>query len=690
MNSFQHFFRSRLVFFLALVILLLLGISLTFAFTGKTAPSEPLLSSEKRKPKIQTISPLFLEKETSPLLLGSVLSNETANVYPRRNGIVEDILVDIGDVVNKGQTLAFLLPPGVEGKSQALLAEKQARVSESHSRLTYAEKISDSTIDEYKEKIAQKRTELQSALLSRGATSDQAETSFLTTGVKEDAALALSKQKKEVAQKNLELMSDRLDAAKKSREEKIRNAEKNISQKIEQAKISFLHAQESIDQIVSSGSTDQGRRRNESLHSDSFPYEIGFYDPQLRIALASSYNILRNTLLSFSSKSTEKQEEEIPSLFADANTLLSNAQHLVQSSSPSLNLTEARISSLSDKIHDAQTGLLKAQESVEDAVNALRIVISTEDENIIRFEKELEQRNSLLLSADQEITLARSSQEKNTEVSLKNWEREKALDRSTIENLKAEIRKAERELDRVIAQQGQQIDQAKSSLQVARSMLSVEASESGNQEIKSPFSGTVAKRFLMVGELASSSSPAFELIDVETSLSKKAKREIQFGLPEDLVHEISVGDRISFFLSSDDQEIYEAEVTRKSPQVDAETHTISVQAKLADDLSLPHNTSVRIRLSTEQIFPYRLPSSAIKREAENNIIWEVLKNEEEEKQVRKISITVLAQDGEFAEVMGDLHKDMKILVNPADAESFPLFQNNILDSSSEEIPGTPE
>jgi hypothetical protein len=34
--------------------------------------------------------------------------------------------------------------------------------------------------------------------------------------------------------------------------------------------------------------------------------------------------------------------------------------------------------------------------------------------------------------------------------------------------------------------------------------------------------------------------PLYELIDVPTSLSKKAKREVQFGLPEEYLNLISM------------------------------------------------------------------------------------------------------------------------------------------------------
>jgi multidrug efflux pump subunit AcrA (membrane-fusion protein) len=34
-----------------------------------------------------------------------MISNETANVYPRRSGIIKDLYVDIGDSISAGQKI---------------------------------------------------------------------------------------------------------------------------------------------------------------------------------------------------------------------------------------------------------------------------------------------------------------------------------------------------------------------------------------------------------------------------------------------------------------------------------------------------------------------------------------------------------------------------------------------------------
>jgi hypothetical protein len=159
------------------------------------------------------------------------------------------------------------------------------------------------------------------------------------------------------------------------------------------------------------------------------------------------------------------------------------------------------------------------------------------------------------------------------------------------------------------------------------------------------------------------SRPAFELVDVPTSLAKAAKTEIKFGLPEHLQASVDIDSSITFLIPGDDETKYEAIVTRKSPQVDMETHTITIQAKLSDDISLPHHSSVRIRIDEHGEPVYRVPSYAVKREAEGNMLWILDKETSEPTQK---SITVIAEDGEFAEISGEITADMFVILDPPD------------------------
>jgi len=193
--------------------------------------------------------------------------------------------------------------------------------------------------------------------------------------------------------------------------------------------------------------------------------------------------------------------------------------------------------------------------------------------------------------------------------------------------------------------------------------LQSEYASSGHREIRSPFSGTVSKRFVNVGQIVMPSMSAFELTDVPTSLAKKAKSELQFGLPEYLQSAVDVGDTVTFFLQTDDMRQHSAIVTRKSPQVDMQTHTVTVQAKIPDDLQLPHQSSVRIRITDEKRPVYRVPSSAVKREAERNYVWIL---DPQTQNPTQSPVSVIAEDGEFAEVTGTITAESVVILDPPD------------------------
>ncbi|KKW44396.1 MAG: hypothetical protein UY90_C0011G0001, partial [Candidatus Peregrinibacteria bacterium GW2011_GWA2_54_9] len=124
---------------------------------------------------IHTVQPVLLSNSSSTILIGTVLSHETANIYSRRDGIVEDVLVDIGDKVRKDQVVALLLPQGVEGQSAAMIGEKNAMKSQAEAEFRKSQVVADETLISARQEIQEMETELlvtqreQQALLNEFA-----------------------------------------------------------------------------------------------------------------------------------------------------------------------------------------------------------------------------------------------------------------------------------------------------------------------------------------------------------------------------------------------------------------------------------------------------------------------------------------------------------------------------------------
>ena len=88
---------------------------------------------------------------------GEFIRNDVASIYPRRESLVKDILVDIWDEVYAGQTLAILFEPGVEGQSASNIWLKSTIVDSQEKILWDTQKIADSKISEFDKKNRGKR-----------------------------------------------------------------------------------------------------------------------------------------------------------------------------------------------------------------------------------------------------------------------------------------------------------------------------------------------------------------------------------------------------------------------------------------------------------------------------------------------------------------------------------------------------
>ncbi len=524
-----------------------------------------------------TTNPLLISGSSSSIILGTVLSNETANIYPRREGIVEDIYVDIGDSVEKNQVVALLLSKGVEGQSAAAISEKNARKAQAEADYLSAQAVAEETIINTRQKIREKETELF------------------------------------IAQREQEALLD-----------KFAEYETNIVQMRDQAFTAVRNARQVIEQILIGSNSRAGA----AIDEDDLFDQLGLLSPETRYDVFPLFNELYSQEQNYS----PANKNSINALLSIADKTLTSSVSLL-GATPSVSVTQPglftqqELANLTSRILSSQTNILKAKDKLEDAENVY--------EKLISAEPELYQAH---LTGD-------SSAAQSNKVAL----------------LTEKIQTAENSLHLTEANQQQIIERQKSMVNVAAAMLQSEVAKSGHREVRSPFSGTVSKRFLEVGQIVMPSMTAFELTDVPTTLAKSAKREIKFGLPEHLQSAVTVGDTVSFSLPDKEELIHSAEVTRVSPQIDMQTHTVTVQAKLDDELKLPHNTSVRIRVTDQSLPIFQVPSFSVKRDENQNVIW-ILNSESKEPQ--QVTVTVISEDGEFAEISGDISELTQVILDP--------------------------
>lgn len=109
---------------------------LSLAAENTDMPPPPAKSaSADTEARFETITPHISLSFGSQHFVGRVLSNSFAMIHPRREGVIKDIFVDVGDRVSAGQTVATLLPRGVEGQSSADILRAQAEVESARQAL---------------------------------------------------------------------------------------------------------------------------------------------------------------------------------------------------------------------------------------------------------------------------------------------------------------------------------------------------------------------------------------------------------------------------------------------------------------------------------------------------------------------------------------------------------------------------
>ncbi len=638
-----------------------------------SAPAEP---SPQATAVLQyrTVQPTKSKTANSTLLIGTVISNETANIYPRRDGVVADVLVDIGDSVAKDQVVATLLPRGVEGQSSATIGERGAYVAQGRSDYEAAQQVANARIAQAEQVVADKRIVFQNALRNTEAIIGEKTSGLDTTVASEAEKFSAALQQIEVAKVDLELAKTRLTAQKASREQKLAQADDNIDQALDQLSKAITHIRQTGEQVLAEVGIETRERTSSggfrALQQTELPYEFGFNDLSAKTEMTNRYNELRNSEAAFTTLPPDRKADSTKALARFADEFLDALQTVLNASRDSQNVTRTMLSSMLTRTQAGHELLLKQEEKYDDALAARRVTLTTEDEQISTLEREIEAKQELLTAAERNLAVIESDQSKATTLSERQLETAEAMQTSEIEALKSQVAIAEKNLELVKAQQAQAVERARTSLGVASAAYSKEQTSSGHQEIRSPFAGVVSKRLLRVGEAVIPNQTAFELVEVKTTLAEKAKREVQFGLPEELATSLTVGQAVSFFTLEQEDEADTAEVTRISPQVDSATHTFTVQAKLPDELKLPHHTSLRVRIETGDTPVYRLPSTAIDREDGENFVWILADTDAPERQ----KITVLAEEGEFAEITGDISEASEIILDSPDSFLSPEAQ----------------
>jgi multidrug efflux pump subunit AcrA (membrane-fusion protein) len=621
------------IIWVAIVCIVLLALVFGYNYISSQDSWKSESSSMSMEEKYQkTYEHTFPEQVTkSDFFAWTFIQNDVAWIYPRREALVKDILVDIGDSVVEGQTLAILFEPWVSGQAGSNIGLKSTMLHSSSRILVDTKKVAAAKISEFDSKITEKETLLLETLNTYDVKISQVQNNYDTKTESLENTL-------ELEQKVLTSLEVSLENSRNTKDEKLEESNNNIIQKETLLDFKVDEIYTLIMPLVYVGEEDYVDYEN-----------IRKWDlSQLFSARDSN---VKNTLVF----EIQKFQDERYTLWTlEKYELLSSINRLLvlglENTTYSVGDTdETTVRTYITQAKNYNTALINQKEVYDDALNALKVLKLSETEKISGVEQKIEEQKTKIQRVESDSALF------VTDNSVKLTESEKELQ---VEKLSAELDTLRKSKDLLVANENKQITSASNSVAIARADLNKEYVASWDYKIISPFSWTISKRDLEIGAMISPKGEAFRIAWVDNSLSRITKKEIKFYVPENLQDQIEMWQEV-YFSASDEAKSFTGTIYRISPEIDPTTRAITVQAKVDDSLSLSNKSSLRVTFKSETL-TYRIPTSSIYNKDERKIVY----YKKDNGKLGVQDITIISDDGEFSLISWDFDTGLKVVTTP--------------------------
>lgn len=134
----------------------LLAAAFLFGYLPKHRAKAELVEGARTQaeqaPRVEVVSPKISSSDRAIVLSGSVRALEETTLYPRANGYIAKWLVDIGDKVKEGQTMAEIETPELDqelDQARAQLAQAAAGVTQADAN----QKFSEANLERFKQLV---------------------------------------------------------------------------------------------------------------------------------------------------------------------------------------------------------------------------------------------------------------------------------------------------------------------------------------------------------------------------------------------------------------------------------------------------------------------------------------------------------------------------------------------------------
>lgn len=527
------------------------------------------------------------------------ISNDFVSVYNRRSGIIQDIFVDIWDEVKSGQVLATLFEVGVDWESSSFINEKLTLLKAKENELQNAKHIQEQKINEWIEKIKEQYVLLEQAKENQKVKINQITNLQKNTSFLEENSVNIKKQAIEIEQKALQLLEQNLEDAILSKNSKLEELEEKKKQILQN---SFIVIQKSFDEILKLLYLWENRVISENTFINN--NDISLY-------LSAKDTNLRNTFLEKIQDFYIKKQSswDIQELFEKLEEIYALAPNIIENTVLSANITQDQLDNFKTSIFSENNLLITQRSNLENIIKMYETTSQTENEKINTIQNNILKQKEIISLKEKEQQLSIQNQEKTNKNIDDELEKIITLETWNIESIEAKIWVLEKNLELIKSQEQKNIDDIQNSLNIIKSSLQTTTSIYWNNEIISPFDGIISKRNINVGDMIATSSLAFEMVWVETNLSKKSPQEVVFSIPEEMKDSIKNWDEIEFIWVEKSSNTFTWSIWRISPQVDTINNTIQIQARVEKNF-LPHNSNVRVFLKNEKKY-FRVPFQSI-------------------------------------------------------------------------------
>ena len=563
------------------------------------------------KDEITTVHPQAYQPQHT--VFGTVKQHGYATVHPRRDGIISDIYVDIGEQVTVGQPLASFFPQGVEGQSNSIIEQKSARVAQARVALETAQDLANETLKIARRDVVDKKSAFSEINNERlGSVQNQ-------TSQKNLNQVRVAEQAVEKAKATLITAEETLLASQQDSGQQIAEKLEGLKQVEDQALSVSDEVTASLLNVFFDDTQINSKKSDFNFNDLSANYGA------LNTSTKTELERLFRQAITSSENSKDKVLQNSLELVKAAEAMIENSSSGSSLSQDTLNTKQGIIIALRTKALTAQEKLSKAQQSKNSKE-------SSENEIIIKLEQFVNEQKEQVKSAEQSLELAKTALGESVENAS-----ESLLIQETTQNKKV--------LD------------AKKSLDVALADLQKERIASGHTQLLAPFSGMIVSRSINLGDRVSSANMVFEMTGTQNSLTKKSAIQIHFTLPESLFGSLQEGDEVQVRPQYENS-FFKAKVEQISSQMHTSSQGYMVQVTPKENISLAHGSTVKIIFQDTSPRYYQLPATVIKRENSEAFIF--VKTEEG---VEKQFVEIRAIEGEFAQIMGNISEKTEVVTS---------------------------